>query len=67
MPNITVSVMRQSDVDKKRRLVAKLTEVIVESYGVPKEAVTVEIRENEPENVGVGGVLLADRFRQAGH
>jgi phenylpyruvate tautomerase PptA (4-oxalocrotonate tautomerase family) len=39
----------------------KLTEAIVEVYGVPKEAVIVQLKEDDPENVGVGGVLLLDR------
>ena len=47
------------DVERKRRLVKKLTEVAVEVYRI--EHITVLIRENLPENVGVGGQLLADR------
>ena len=66
MPVITVNVLKQSDVDKKRKLVEKLTDTIVEVYGVPKEAVIVQIQEGEPENVGLGGELLLDKLRQAG-
>lgn len=47
------------DVERKRRLVKKLTEAAVEGYRI--EHITVLIRENLPENVGVGGQLLADR------
>ena len=47
------------DVERKRRLVKKLTEAAVEVYRI--EHITVLIRENLPENVGVGGQLLADR------
>jgi len=62
MPNITVGVPKR-DVDTKRKLVAKLTDLVAEIYGVPKEAITVVIEENPPENIGVGGVLLVDRQR----
>ena len=60
MPSITVGVPKR-DIDTKRKLVARLTDLVVEIYGVPKEAITVVIEENPPENIGVGGVLLADR------
>ena len=60
MPNITVGGPK-CDIDQKRKLAAKLTELAAEIYGIPKEAFTVVIQENPSENVGVGGVLLADR------
>ncbi len=47
------------DVERKRRLVKKLTDVAVEVYGIPH--IVVLIRENPPENVGVEGQLIADR------
>jgi len=47
------------DVERKRQLVKKLTEVAVEVYGI--KHITVLIRENLPENVGVNGQLMADR------
>ena len=62
MPSITVGVPKR-DVDTKRKLVAQLTDLVAEIYGVPKEAITVVIEENPPENIGVGGVLLVDRQR----
>jgi 4-oxalocrotonate tautomerase len=61
MPHITVYALKQPDINKKRQLVEKLTDAAVEVYGVPKEAVTVEILENEPENVAHGGQLILDR------
>ena len=62
MPSITVGVPKR-DIDTKRKLVARLTDLVAEIYGVPKEAITVVIEENPPENIGVGGVLLVDRQR----
>jgi 4-oxalocrotonate tautomerase family enzyme len=63
MPYISVHTMKQPDVNKKRELVEKLTNSLVEVYGVSKEVVTVEIWENEPENVAHGGQLILDRDR----
>ena len=62
MPHITVYTLKQSDINKKRQLVEKMTDTAAEVYGVPREAVTVEIMENEAENVAHGGQLLADRL-----
>ncbi len=62
MPTITVEGPPIS-VEQKRALVKRLTEVGSELYGI--EHITVLIKENPPENVGVGGQLLADRQRGA--
>ena len=48
-------------IEQKRELVKRLTEVAVKAYRI--EHITVLIKENPPENVGVGGQLLADRKR----
>jgi len=52
-------------VDKKRELVKRLTEAVAEIYGMDKEHIIVMIRENEPENVSVGGELFADRQKKS--
>ena len=67
MPTIFVSSQKQKDVDKKRKLVERITNDVSEVYGVPKEAVTIVLLESEPENVGRGGVLTLDRQGQGGH
>ncbi|NJE26038.1 4-oxalocrotonate tautomerase [Thermococcus sp. MV5] len=45
-------------VEKKRELVKRFTEVASEIYGI--EHITVLIKENSPENVGINGELLLD-------
>lgn len=61
MPTITVEGPPLS-VEKKRELVAGLTDAAVAAYGgIPREAFFVLVNENQPENVGVGGELLCDR------
>ena len=58
MPTITVEGPPIS-IEQKRGLVKMLTEVAVELYRI--EYITVVIKENPPENVGVNGELIADR------
>jgi 4-oxalocrotonate tautomerase len=47
--------------EQKAELVKRFTEVAQEVTKVPAPAFVVNIHESDPENVGVGGVLLADR------
>ncbi len=61
MPFIVVNGPPVSDLGRKRRIVAGITDVVVREYGLPPESVTVLIREDAGTNVAQGGVLLADR------
>lgn len=49
------------DVEKKRTLCCEITDALERAYGHPKSAYIILIRENERENIGVGGELLCDR------
>ena len=60
MPTITVEGP-PLPTDSKRELVRRLTAAATEIYQIPH--ITVLIKENPPENVGVGGQLLADRHQ----
>jgi 4-oxalocrotonate tautomerase len=51
------------DIEKKRELAKRLTEAVAEVYGMDKRHIIVLINENEPENVSVGGELIADRLK----
>ena len=63
MPNITIEGPRIKDIEIKRTLVKKLTDAATKAYGLPEETVVVLIKENQPENVGVGGQLIADKIK----
>jgi len=52
------------DLDKKKELVEKFTEIASRITGIQKEAFTIVIKENSPENVGVGGVLLSEKLNK---
>lgn len=47
--------------EQKAEVVKRLTDTCAEITKIPAQAFTVTIFENSPENIGVGGVLLADR------
>lgn len=61
MPNITLDGPKIADMDKKRVLVQAITEAASHAYGLPRETIVVVLKENLPENVAVGGLLIADR------
>ena len=61
MPNITIEGPVLEDVGRKRILVEEMTDAAVKAYDLPREAIVVLIKENRPENVGVGGKLILDR------
>lgn len=63
MPNISVEGPPM-ELDKKRTLVKEITDAAEKAFGLPREAYVVTIRENAPENVGIGGILLSDRKKQ---
>lgn len=59
MPSITMELVKMSK-EKKAQLVKVVTESTARITGLPEQVIFVFIKENEPENVGVGGVLLPD-------
>ena len=61
MPNITIEGPRITDINVKRALVKELTDAAEKAYNIPREHIIVIIKANEPEDVGTGGVLVADR------
>ncbi len=63
MPNITVDGPAIRDLDVKRKLVKDITDAAETAYGLRRETFVVIIKENSPENVGVGGELIIDRHK----
>jgi 4-oxalocrotonate tautomerase len=61
MPNITLEGPPITDLNKKRVLAEQLTTAAAQAYGLPPATIVVTIKENSPENVAVGGVLISDR------
>ncbi|GAS81800.1 4-oxalocrotonate tautomerase [Paenibacillus amylolyticus] len=60
MPVITVEAAKLSK-EQKRKLVQELTESASNIMNIPQQAFFVFVKENDTENIGVAGQLIADR------
>lgn len=63
MPIISLDGPPIADMETRRTLVSELTAAAAKAYAMPAEKIIVMIRENSPEQVAVGGTLIADRQR----
>ncbi len=63
MPVISVEGSKLTK-EQKRDLIASLTEVASKIMNVNKEAYIVLIKENDMDNIGVGGVVLSEKLRK---
>jgi len=64
MPNVVIDGPKINDLEVKRQLIKEITDALEKAYKIPRNAYIIVIRENSPENVGVGGTLLTDRINQ---
>ena len=60
MPIINISGP-SLDAEQKRQMARGLTDVAAKIYRRPAQHIIVIIHENPPENVSIGGTLVADR------
>lgn len=61
MPIITIEGPLVTDSAVRRSLVEELTQAAAKAYAMPAETMIVLIRENRPDQVAVGGVLIWER------
>lgn len=61
MPLISIEGPAVKDIEKKRALVKEITDSAAKAFGLPTATIVVLLKENLPENVSVGGQLIADR------
>ena len=61
MPTATLEGPSIKDIEVKRNLVKEITDALEKAYKLPRQVFTVLIKENAPNNVGVGGTLIIDR------
>lgn len=57
MPAITVEAAKLTR-EQKTQLIAELTESASKILGLPKEIIFVFLKENDPDNIGAGGLPL---------
>lgn len=60
MPVLTIESTKLSK-EQKAELVQKMTETAAHVMNLPEAAFYVYIKENAPENIGVGGKLLSEK------
>ena len=64
MPSVIIEGPNIDDIELKRVLVKEVTDSLEKAYKLPREVYVVLIKENQPENVGVGGKLILDRKKK---
>jgi 4-oxalocrotonate tautomerase len=61
MPLVTVQILEGRTLDQKRRLVARITDALIEEAGARREMIQVRFLEVSKEDWGRGGLLGIDR------
>lgn len=60
MPVITFEIVQLTH-EQKQTIVKEFTDTASQVTGIPREDFYVFVKENSPENVGIGGILLNDK------
>jgi 4-oxalocrotonate tautomerase len=60
MPLVTVKADEGRTLEQKRGLVKDITEAVCKNFGVPPEAVSIQIEEGKKENRAKAGKLAID-------
>jgi len=63
MPSVVINGPKIDDIEIKRELVKDITDALEKAYKLRREAYSVVIKENPPENVGSGGILIIDKYK----
>ena len=63
MPEVYVHSVRGRTPEQKRGLIKDITAAVVKNYGVPVDAVLVQLVESEPADKAKGGVLFSEMRR----
>lgn len=61
MPLVQVTMLQGRTVEQKRKIAARITDVMVEEAGARKEGIVVTFVEVSKESYASGGVLMADK------
>lgn len=61
MPNVTIEWLEGRTLEQKRKVIAGITDLLVETADARREAVQVTFRDMTKESWGRGGLLGIDR------
>jgi len=62
MPIVRVDLWKGRDYEKKKELIKKLTDAVVESIGCPVDAVHIVINDVEKSDWGIGGLPASEKY-----
>jgi 4-oxalocrotonate tautomerase len=60
MPSVIIHAPKIVDMDVKREFIEKLTDLLEKTYKLPRQSYYIYLKEDPPENVGIGGHLISD-------
>lgn len=60
MPVVTVEASKKLSKETKKEMIENVSQVVADSYGLPIQTITMIIRENMPENIGVAGKPVSE-------
>lgn len=60
MPVVTVEASKSLSKETKKEMIEKVSQVVADEYGLPIQTITMIIRENTPENIGVAGKPVSE-------
>jgi len=63
MPHVQVTLVEGRSTDQKRKMAARLTDVLVEEAGAKREFVSVSFIDVRKDDFAEGGVLVIDQKR----
>jgi 4-oxalocrotonate tautomerase len=61
MPHVEITLLKGRTLEQKRKVAARVTDVLAEEAGAKREDTTVAFLEVDRESFAHGGVLVADR------
>ncbi len=60
MPVVTVEASKSLSKETKKEMIEKVSQVVANGYELPIQTITMIIRENTPENIGVAGKPVSE-------
>lgn len=60
MPVVTVEASKNLSKETKKEMIENVSQTVADAYGLPIQTITMIIRENIPENIGVAGKPVSD-------
>ena len=61
MPHVEITLLKGRTLEQKRKVAARITDVLVEEAGAKREDTTVAFLEVERESFAHAGVLVSDK------